>query len=148
MQRVRCAVASQRQEILVNFPASILTYACTGIYSGIARAPTTSDAFNAIAEPRRRALLDQLRDGESDVTKLVDSLGWPQAVVSKHLGVLRSVELVTVRAVGRRRLYRVNAEQLKAVHDWVKGYERIWVHQLDRIKTRAESAARNRESTT
>lgn len=128
------------------FPASSLTYARIGIYLGIARSATTSDAFNAIAEPRRRAILDRLRDGESDVTSLVDALGWPQAVVSKHLAVLRSVELVSVRNDGRRRLYRVDAGQLKAVHDWVKGYERIWAAQLDRIKSRAESAARQRES--
>ncbi len=110
------------------------------------RASTTSDAFNAIAEPRRRVLLDFLREGEHDVSEMVERLGWPQAVVSKHLGVLRSVELVTVEAIGRRRVYRVNAEKLKPVHDWAAAYERMWTHQLDRIKRRAESAAsRNRD---
>lgn len=105
------------------------------------RAPTNSDAFNAIAEPRRREILDCLYGRERDVTEMVEELGWPQAQVSKHLGVLRSVDLVTVRAEGRRRVYAVNAHGLKPVHDWASKYERFWSHQLDRIKRRAEVAA-------
>ncbi len=104
----------------------------------MARAATTTDVFNAIAEPRRRALLDYLLPRERDVMEIVADLGWPQAVVSKHLGVLRSVDLVLVRAHGRRRAYRVNGEGLKTIHDWTAMYERFWTHQLDRIKMRAE----------
>jgi len=108
----------------------------------MARAATTTDVFNAIAEPRRRALLDCLLPGERDVTEIVEELGWPQAVVSKHLSVLRSVDLVSVRAHGRRRAYRVNGERLKSIHDWTSMYERFWTHQLGRIKVRAEQMER------
>lgn len=107
----------------------------------MARAATTADVFNAIAEPRRRELLDYLRTGERDVTAIVDRLGWPQALVSKHLTVLRSVQLVTVRADGRRRIYSVNGERLRPIHDWTATYERFWTNHLDRIKQRAEANA-------
>lgn len=107
----------------------------------MARAATTSDAFNAIAEPRRRVLLDCLREGERDVTGIVETLGWPQALVSKHLSVLREVDLVRVRAEGRKRVYALNAERLKPVQEWIATYERYWTNQLDRIKQRAEAAA-------
>jgi DNA-binding transcriptional ArsR family regulator len=113
----------------------------------MARAATTADVFNAIAEPRRRELLDYLLTGERDVTAIVDRLGWPQALVSKHLTVLRSVRLVTVRAEGRRRIYRVNGERLKPIHDWTATYERFWTLQLDRIKQRAEATASRATST-
>lgn len=113
----------------------------------MARAATTADVFNAVAEPRRRELLDYLLTGERDVTAIVDRLGWPQALVSKHLTVLRSVRLVTVRAEGRRRIYRVNGERLKPIHDWTATYERFWTHQLDRIKQRAEASASRAPST-
>lgn len=114
----------------------------------MARAATTSDVFNAIAEPRRRQLLDCLLPGELSVSAIVEHLGWPQAIVSKHIAVLRNVDLVSVRADGRRRVYRVNGERLKAVHEWTSMYERFWTHQLDRIKRRAEaSAAANPENT-
>jgi DNA-binding transcriptional ArsR family regulator len=103
------------------------------------RAATTSDAFNAIAEPRRRAVIDVLMDGRAHaVGEVVDRLRMKQPAVSKHLGVLRQVGIVTVRKHGQRRLYRLNAKELKPVHDWVKTYERFWTHQLDRIKERAE----------
>jgi DNA-binding transcriptional ArsR family regulator len=104
--------------------------------------PSATDTFAAIAEPRRRELLERLRGGERDVSGLVEDLGWPQALVSKHLAVLREVELVHVRAEGRRRVYRINGERLKSVHEWAATFERLWTHQLDRIKRRAESKAR------
>jgi DNA-binding transcriptional ArsR family regulator len=103
------------------------------------RAATTSDVFNAIAEPRRRELIDLLVKGkEHAVGDLVLRLHMPQPAVSRHLGVLRKVGVVTVRKRGPLRLYRLNAEELKPVHDWVKMYERFWTHQLDRIRERAE----------
>jgi DNA-binding transcriptional ArsR family regulator len=106
------------------------------------RAATTTDAFNAIAEPRRRAIIDVLMDGgPHTVGQVVERLRIPQPVVSKHLGVLRAVGLVSANKRGRFRLYRLNAEELKPVHDWVKTYERFWTHHLDRIKERAERKA-------
>lgn len=106
------------------------------------RAATTTDVFNAIAEPRRRAILDCLLPGERDVSGIVEELRWPQAMVSKHLAVLRHVELVSVRSEGRQRLYRVNGERLRPIHEWSATYERFWSHHIDRIKRRAESKAR------
>ena len=109
------------------------------------RAATTTDAFNAIAEPRRRQIIGLLADrGPRAVNDLVDSLGLPQPAVSKHLGVLRKVGLVTVSRDGQRRLYQLNASELKSVHDWVKTFERFWTHQVDRIKERAERKAAER----
>lgn len=111
----------------------------------MARSPTTLDAFAAIAEPRRREVLTLLAaepDGELQVSQLVDTLGWPQPQVSKHLAVLLEVGLVNVRREGRNRMYRVNGDELKPVHDWVKSFESFWTHHLDRIKRRAERAAR------
>ncbi len=103
------------------------------------RAATTTDVFNAIAEPRRREILDVLVDGKAHaVGEVVERLRIPQPAVSKHLGVLREVGIVSVSKRGQRRLYRLNAEELKPVHDWVKTYQRFWGHQLDRIKERAE----------
>jgi DNA-binding transcriptional ArsR family regulator len=108
----------------------------------MARAATTTDVFNAIAEPRRRAIIDLLVDGkEHPVGAVVESLGLPQPAVSKHLSVLRKVGIVSVTKRGQLRLYRLNAEELKPVHDWVKTYERFWTHQLHRIKERAERKA-------
>ena len=103
------------------------------------RATTTSDVFNAIAEPRRRQIIDLLNGKEHAVGDLV-LLGCrlPQPAVSKHLGVLRKVGVVSVSKRGQLRMYRLNAKELKPVHDWVKTYERYWTHQLDRIKERAE----------
>lgn len=109
------------------------------------RAATTTDVFNAIAEPRRREIINVLVGGRAHaVGALVKTLRMPQPAVSKHLGVLRKVGIVSVSKHGRRRLYRLNAEELKPVHDWVKTYERFWTHQLDRIKERAERKARER----
>ena len=108
----------------------------------MARAATTTDAFNAIAEPRRREIIDLLAgSGEQAVGDLVRCMRLPQPAVSKHLGVLRKVGLVSVEKDGQRRLYRLNGVQLKAVYDWVKTFERFWQHQLDRIKERAERKA-------
>jgi DNA-binding transcriptional ArsR family regulator len=112
----------------------------------MARAATTSDVFNAIAEPRRRELIDLLATrGEQAVGELVRTLRLGQPAVSKHLGVLRRVRIVSVSKRGRRRVYRLNAKELKPVHDWVRNYERFWSHQLNRIKARAEQKARQQE---
>jgi DNA-binding transcriptional ArsR family regulator len=99
----------------------------------MARSPTTSDAFNAIAEPRRRQILDLLARGERPVNDVVAALKLAQPQVSKHLRVLKEVGLVTVRDAGRQRLYRLNAERLKPVHDWVKSFEQFWNERLDRL---------------
>src|SRR5262245_32449991 len=99
----------------------------------MARAATTTDAFNAIAEPRRRQILDVLAAGERPVNDLVHELGLGQPQVSKHLRVLREVGAVTARDAGRQRLYRLNAEALKPIQDWVKNYERSWSERFDRL---------------
>ena len=107
------------------------------------RAATTSDVFNAIAEPRRRRIIELLAEaGETPVGTLVRGLRIRQPDVSKHLGVLRRVRIVAVRRRGRQRVYRLDGRRLKPVHDWVKHYERFWSHQIDRIKQRAERRAR------
>jgi DNA-binding transcriptional ArsR family regulator len=109
------------------------------------RAPTTTDVFNAIAEPRRRDIIDVLVDGkEYPVGEVVKILGMAQPAVSKHLGVLRKVGIVTVTKRGQLRLYRLEPKQLKPVHEWVKKYERFWTLHLDRIKGRAERKAADR----
>ncbi len=112
------------------------------------RAATTSDVFNAIAEPRRRRIIELLAGGggERNVGQLVRALRIAQPAVSKHLGVLRRVRVVSVSRRGRQRVYRLNARELKPVHDWVKHYERFWSHQLDRIKERAERRAREQSA--
>lgn len=99
----------------------------------MARAATTTDAFNAIAEAHRRDILMALSTGEAAVGELVDRLRLPQPQVSKHLGVLRTVDLVRCRTVGRRRVYRVNGAALKPVHDWVRTFEAHWNDRLDRL---------------
>ncbi len=99
----------------------------------MARAATTADAFNAVAEPRRRQLLDVLAAGERPVNDLVRALGLAQPQVSKHLRVLREVGAVDVRDVGRQRLYRLNGHALKPIHDWVKTYERSWSERFERL---------------
>src|ERR1700728_1432072 len=111
----------------------------------MARAATTTDVFNAIAEPRRRELIGVLADGrEYAVGDVVLRLRMAQPAVSKHLGVLRKVGVVSVIKRGQHRMYRLNAAQLKPVHDWVKTFERYWTHQLGSIKERAERKARER----
>ncbi len=99
----------------------------------MARTSTTTDAFNAVAEASRRDLLDALGTGEATVGELVERLGLSQPQVSKHLAVLRAVDLVLVRVDGRRRWYRVNGPALKPVHDWVRAFERTWNTRLDRL---------------
>lgn len=124
-----------------------LTYAHMGIYCLMPRAPTTADVFNAIAEPRRRQIIDTLAESggrAQAVGELVRALKLSQPTVSKHLGVLRHVGVVSVTKQGQHRLYRLNAQELKPVHDWVKTYERFWEDQLLRIKERAERKAAER----
>src|SRR5262245_12354920 len=99
----------------------------------MARAATTADAFNAVAEPRRRQILDALAGGELPVNDIVALLGLGQPQVSKHLRVLREVGAVEVKSEGRQRLYRLNGEALKPIHDWVKEYERTWTAQFERL---------------
>src|SRR4051812_22967407 len=97
----------------------------------MARAATTTDAFNAVAEPRRRQILDLLAAGERPVSDLVELLGLAQPQVSKHLRVLREVDLVRVRDAGRQRVYRINARPLKPLHDWLARYEQLWNERFD-----------------
>jgi DNA-binding transcriptional ArsR family regulator len=105
----------------------------------MARAATSSDVFNAVAEPQRRAILDFLATEERSVGAVVDALRLTQPSVSKHLRVLRDVHLVRVRRDGRRMLYRTNADAIKPMHEWAGAFERYWAHQLRRVKARAES---------
>ncbi len=105
----------------------------------MARAATTSDAFNAVAEPRRRQILIHLAHNERSVGEIVVATGWEQPSVSKHLRVLRNVGLVRVRRKGRHMLYRTNAEAIRPLHEWTKTFERLWAHQLSRVKERAEA---------
>ena len=112
----------------------------------MARSATTTDAFNAISEVRRREILGLLAGRELSVGDLAESLGVAQPVVSKHLRVLREVGLVEVRGEGRVRWYRLNAHRLKPVFDWLQTFERFWDHQLDRVKARAEAKAKKKKS--
>ena len=107
----------------------------------MARAATTSDAFNAIAEPRRREILILLAAREHSVGEIVDQLRCDQPSVSKHLRVLRDVGLVRMRCNGRQKLYRTNAEGIRPLHEWTELFERYWSHQLNRVKERAEQRA-------
>lgn len=111
----------------------------------MARAATTTDVFNAIAEPRRREIIDLLNDGrEWAVGDVVARVEMAQPAVSKHLGVLRKVGVVTVVKRGQHRMYRLQAEELKPIHDWVRTYERYWSDQIARIKERSEQKAMER----
>jgi DNA-binding transcriptional ArsR family regulator len=111
----------------------------------MARAATTTDAFNAIAEPRRRQILDVLAAGELPVNDLVAQLHLAQPLVSKHLRVLRQVGLVDVRDHGRQRFYRLDGQPLKPIHDWVKNYERSWSRRFDRLDVVLEELKENKE---
>jgi DNA-binding transcriptional ArsR family regulator len=102
------------------------------------RAATTSDTFNAVAEPRRREILNYLARQERPVGDIVENLGLAQPSVSKHLRVLRDVGLVHVRRDGRQMFYRTNAEAIRPLHEWTGTFERFWQHQLIRLKERAE----------
>ena len=99
----------------------------------MARTPTTHDPFNAVAEPKRRKVLEVLGARELSVNEIVQKLGWSQPMVSKHLGVLKQVGLVHERRVGRQRMYRVNAERLKPIYDWVAPFERYWSESYERL---------------
>ena len=111
----------------------------------MARAATTTDVFNAIAEPRRRQIVEILaRRRALAVGAIVVAVGMPQPAVSKHLGVLRKVGIVSVASEGQQRLYRLEAAALKPIYEWAKSFERHWDHQLDRIKQRAEKRAKER----
>ena len=104
----------------------------------MARATTTSDPFNAIAEPRRRHILEFIAGDERSATEIADALELGQPSVSKHLQVLRDVELVSVRREGRRTMYRINAQTLRTIRDWSGMFERYWRGQLHRITAHAE----------
>jgi DNA-binding transcriptional ArsR family regulator len=104
----------------------------------VARASTTSDPFNAIAEPRRRDILVFLAGDERSVSEIVDELEMAQPSVSKHLQVLRDVGLVSLRREGRKTMVRINPETLRTIHDWITLFERHWRGQLRRIKAHAE----------
>ena len=104
----------------------------------MARAATTTDAFNAVAEPRRREILQYLAGSERPVEDIVVALKLAQPSVSKHLRVLRDVGLVHVRRNGRHKYYKTNAQALRPLHEWTKFFEKLWTHQLTRIKERAE----------
>jgi DNA-binding transcriptional ArsR family regulator len=125
------AAAPASPAVLGRARLSIFLYGYT--IPRVARAATTADAFNAVAEPRRRAILDVLAGGERPVNDLVRRLGLAQPQVSKHLRVLREVGAVEVRGEGRQRLYRLNGRALKPIHDWVKGYERSWSQRFDEL---------------
>jgi DNA-binding transcriptional ArsR family regulator len=112
---------------------------------GMARAATTTDAFNAVAEPRRRAILDALADGERAVNDLVELLGVAQPQVSKHLRVLREVGAVEVRDHGRQRLYRLNGDALKPIHDWISNYERLWSDRFAELDVVLEELKRKEQ---
>jgi DNA-binding transcriptional ArsR family regulator len=99
----------------------------------VARTPTTHDPFNAVAEPKRRQVLETIGARELSVNEIVDLLGWPQPMVSKHLSVLKQVGLVSERRAGRRRLYRVKPDRLKPIHDWVIAFEDYWSESFDRL---------------
>jgi DNA-binding transcriptional ArsR family regulator len=99
----------------------------------MARTPTTHDPFNAVAEPKRRRLLEVLGARELSVNEIVEQLGWSQPTVSKHLGVLKQVGLVRERRVGRQRMYRVNAERLRPIYEWVAPFEHYWSESFDRL---------------
>jgi DNA-binding transcriptional ArsR family regulator len=111
----------------------------------MARAATTTDAFNAVAEPRRRQILDVLARGERPVNDLVERLGLDQPQVSKHLRVLRTVGLVEAREEGRQRIYRLNGRPLKPIHDWLARYERTWSERFDRLDEVLEDLKREEE---
>ena len=137
VQRHPSSQRIQPKNLLDIFPNRNIT-------QGMPRAATTSDAFNAVAEPRRRQILELLARGERPVNDVVKSLGIAQPQVSKHLGVLKAVGLVSMRGAGRHRLYRINGERLQAIHQWVQQFERFWQHQLIRVKQRTSRRWLNR----
>src|SRR5205823_950335 len=123
----------------------IFPYRNVSFSKTMARAATTADAFNAVAEPRRRQILDLLAGGERPVGALVDELGLAQPQVSKHLRVLREVGVVNVRDQGRQRVYRLNGPALKPIHDWVKEYEQTWTERFELIDAVLEELKQKEE---
>lgn len=113
--------------------------------AGMARAPTTADAFNAIAEPQRRQILEVLKQGERPVLELAEELRIAQPNVSKHLRVLREVRLVRVREVGKQRLYGLDARGLRPIHEWVGGFEEFWNETFDRLDAYVQELKRDKE---
>ena len=111
----------------------------------MARAATTTDAFNAVAEPRRRQIVDVLAEGERPVNDLVRVTGLAQPQVSKHLRVLREVGVVDVREQGRQRVYRLNGRALKPIHDWVKSYEGLWSDRFEQLDAVLEDLKRKEQ---
>jgi len=121
---------------------NLLTYSHIGMYCGLVpRLATTSDAFNAVAEPRRRDILSFLAGRERPVGDIVSNLHIEQPSVSKHLRVLRDVGLVDMRREGRQKLYRTNAQAIRPLHEWTSTFEKFWQHQLSRVKEHAERKA-------
>lgn len=122
-----------------------LTYSYISIYSEcMARLATTSDAFNAVAEPQRRRILELLAAGERSVNDIAAKLDLNQPQASKHLKVLKEVGLVGVRGAGKQRLYKLNAEKLRPVFDWVRPFERLWGERLDRLDDLLEELKKGR----
>ena len=112
----------------------------------MARTPTTHDPFNAVAEPKRRQVLAAIGAEELSVNEIVNLLGWPQPMVSKHLGVLKQVGLVSERRLGRQRMYRVNAERLRPIFDWVTPFEQFWNERFDRLDKVLQEIQRKEKS--
>jgi DNA-binding transcriptional ArsR family regulator len=113
--------------------------------AGMARAPTTADAFNAIAEPQRRQILEVLKQGERPVLELAEELRIAQPSVSKHLRVLREVRLVRVREAGKQRLYGLDARGLRPIHEWVGGFEEFWNETFERLDAYVQELKRDKE---
>ena len=111
----------------------------------MARTPTTHDAFNAVAEPKRRRLIEVMGAEELAVSEIIELLGWTQPMVSKHLKVLKQVGLVSERRTGRQRMYRVNAERLKPIYDWVVPFEQYWSQRFDRLDQVLENLKREKK---
>ena len=116
--------------------------------AAVARAATTSDVYNAIAEPRRREILVLLRAGERPVTELAEELGMAQPGASKHLRVLREVGLVRVRGAGKQRLYGLDARGLRPIHEWVGGFEQFWNESFDRLDEYVQDLKQTRQKET
>jgi len=133
--------------LVTKFGNSHLTYSHMGMYClEMARASTTLDAFNAVAEPRRREILSYLAGDERPVGDIVTALGIEQPSVSKHLRVLREVGLVRMRCQGRQKLYRTNAAAIRPLHEWAGTFERYWQHQLLRVKELAEATVQSAQT--
>ena len=139
----------KRPEVEFGLVFLFLTHSHIGMYClKMARAATTSDAFNAVAEPRRRDILNYLAVQERPVTEIVAHLGLEQPSVSKHLRVLKDVGLVRVRREGRQMVYSLEADEIRPLYEWTRTFERFWRSQLQRVKERAEKRAAQEDSET